>query len=196
MVMSSNSFEQDGLWWYEGEHCSLIRDWSYNTKYTHHPIVAAQDLGADPSLRHLSPAELWSAVLAYGAVRQSAAYDHLARVAVAVPETRKNIVLRHGARCLCCDQWAWEPQAVNEYGWVSPNALGAFEALVSDQFDYIKIFDGYGLFNTVPALCSDCTLVARTTKQPWRGYSWRYDDTNALRGVIALVEHLAQGLTP
>ena len=85
---------------------------------------------------------------------------------------------------------------VNEYSWISQTALGAFNALVSDQFDYLKILDEYGLSCSVPAFCSDCMLVARTTKRPWRGYSWRYDGTNALRGVIALVEHLAQGLTP
>jgi hypothetical protein len=196
MTVTYTSFEQDGEWWDEGEHCPLIHVGGNNLKYTHHPIAAAQDMNEDLSFRHLSFEQLFNAVVKYGPTRSNSwnRFCYVDRSVVPMPETKRAVATHLGAKCLCCENMAWEPPPPNSSGWgLTCKDLDAFDETISAQIEYVcALLPRFqvGLHSKYPVLCSDCVALARTAK-PHPGRSWRYERTNALRGVLAVFEQKA-----
>lgn len=193
--MTYTRFEQDGYWWAEGEHCSLIQTGASNLKYTHHPIAAAQDMSKDRSFRHMSFERLFEAVCERGPTRSGSwrRYNHMDEVVVAIVETRAAVAIHFGVKCLCCEDMAWGAPTPSEWG-VSCEDLDAFRKITNAQSDYAHALlppTQSGIYTSYPVLCRDCLNVARTAK-PNRDWSWRYGETNALRGIIAILEHKPQ----
>jgi hypothetical protein len=176
----------------ENAYCSLVRTGPSNLKYTHHPVTAAQELSKDLSLRHLSFEALTNGIREYGRTRTNCWYirDNIESLAIQLPETAKTLSLVFGTKCICCDNMAWNGISTSELDSETYcKEYDKFREIVRNQSDYVMVLkrEYFGLYTGVPVLCSECLKTARTAK-PHPVRVWNYNDTNVLRGMIALLE--------
>ncbi|CAB4189824.1 hypothetical protein UFOVP1288_18 [uncultured Caudovirales phage] len=175
--------------WEEGAHAPLVLS---GCKYSHHPIIAAQELSKERIFRHVPFLELLEAIREHGATRQSSQFYHLLAITVSLRETVPIIASVCGVSCLCCDSLALEPFRLSDQGFSHWRAYEARHAAASPQYKYVHLLTKYGVREGYPVLCPTCFALAQAGENP--KYGAGYHDiyhAQALRGLISILENQA-----
>lgn len=198
---------------YEGDFSSFVRE---GMKYSHHPLEVMYLLHDDPQFKHLPLGKLCSLVKKHGVGRQCGVGQgwnysilgpafkgpHLHDLEVNPGETIFNVAHHGGLSCMCCDGMVWEEpeiggdgHIVDEYSKTRINRT-RFSEVMSEQSNFSYLFDSY----CTPALapfCKECLKKAnwavgvhRTKRKPENRYSFRFERTDALIGLLGIYKSM------
>ena len=176
----------------EGDHSTLLPDEYSGKKYTHHPLALVYELQKDPFFRHLTLEQIVEAVYAE-AVNRSCRGFRLQNIEVNPIATKYGVAVGCGMSCFACNNMIFEAKGIKK-DRLAPHSRwefmdGPLKKMASNQFQLYRLIVGGCVEREyhLPAFCEDC--FALTKKIPDNRH-WRYDETNALRSLIIILEKL------
>ena len=173
---------------HEGEYSDLV---SNNGYHNHHPVAMLHSLVNDKRFKHLSSERLYYLIDTYGKTRSAPHWGNssytfgnniLACIELEPGETEERVAIHGGVCCSFCDGMAWVPDNTKEYNYENRDL---FLKRLCAQREYASLMAAGEMICRTPVLCDDCLAVARSNKIS--NAHWRYDATNALRGLLTLI---------
>ena len=161
----------------EGDYSRLICPGAYNKKYTHHAVAVFIDARTHRGFRHLSDKRLIDLIQTYGHGRQ---IEYKPYSELDPDATTTSIALYGGCSCQTCDAMASPEPTLNKWGFFSEKHWTQFDDAGRAQHIFRELFAV-----NYPVFCAPCFQIARNAAGQ---RVWRYDETNALKGLIALLE--------
>ena len=173
---------------HEGDWSNLV---SNNGHHNHHPVAMLHSLVNDKRFKHLSSERLYYLIDKYGKTRRAPHWGNssytfgnniLARIELEPGETEERVAIHGGVCCSFCDGMAWVSDDTKEYNHENNDS---FSKRLRAQYEYSSLMAAGKMICQTPVLCDDCLAVTRSNKIS--NAHWRYDGTNALRGLLALI---------
>lgn len=168
---------------YEGQFTPLTSEGG-NRKYTHHPVLLCLEMSEMKSFRHLTKAEIVEYVKKHkherGRNGRWGCENYQEDFEVWPERTIKEIMVRSGISCICCDEMVIQRREIDEDDY---SVAYEIERELENRNTACWLNDHY-----VPALCSTCATSAKVESDRYYfGAVSLRDETyllGALKGLI------------